>query len=98
MLRMHTGGRVGVAAALAVAAFNGQHQAAEPGAVAVLVLPNVGQLVYQPHGVMRARAGEIVGTVAAGEINVAVGGNGYVKVGQQRHAAVDFDAAVVDAV
>lgn len=96
---MGNAGEVGqaVGAVFQVASAQGEQGAAEPNGEAVLVLPHVGQFVYQPGAFGLGAFGEVGAEVLGGEVDVAEGGYGGVAR-QPPGAAAQADAGVVQPV
>ena len=65
--------RIGVGSAFAVAAGECQCKPAQPCAEALLVLPDVGQFMYQPYPVAAVGQCEVGGAALFGEVDAAVG-------------------------
>lgn len=88
---------VSVYAAFSVLSRDKGGNACQPCFEALLILPHMGQFVYQPHSVFEGFAGKIFRTVA-GEVDVAVWGNRCPDIGDESDSTIYFDFSVVDSV
>lgn len=83
-----------VGAVFQVAQTQSLQTAAKPHGKAVLVLPNMRQLVYQPGAFDQGALGEIGAEPVGGEVNMAEGGNGNIAGRQPPRATVQADAFI----